>query len=52
VAQASLDRPGLDYVDLYLICWQQPRLDRYVGSFRAMLELTRESLVRSAGVSG
>lgn len=48
---ASLDRLGLDYVDLYLIHWPLPRLDRYVESYRAMLDLAAEGLVRSVGVS-
>lgn len=48
---ASLDRLGLDYVDLYLIHWPLPRLDRYVESYRAMIDLAAEGLVRSIGVS-
>ena len=42
---------GLDYVDLYLIHWPLPRVDKYVETFRAMLELRDEGLVRSVGVS-
>ena len=49
--RASLDRLGLDYVDLYLIHWPLPRLDRYVESYEVMLELRQEGLVRSVGVS-
>jgi diketogulonate reductase-like aldo/keto reductase len=48
---ASLRRLGLDYVDLYLIHWPLPRLDRYVESWRAMEELLAEGKTRSIGVS-
>jgi 2,5-diketo-D-gluconate reductase A len=47
----SLEALGLDYVDLFLIHWPLPRLDRYVDSYRAILDLVGEGLVRSAGVS-
>jgi 2,5-diketo-D-gluconate reductase A len=47
----SLDRLGLEYVDLYLIHWPLPRLDRYVGSWLAMEELLAEGLTRAIGVS-
>lgn len=42
---------GLDYVDLYLIHWPLPRVDRYVDSWKAMIRLRDEGLVRSIGVS-
>ena len=45
---ASLERLGLDYVDLYLI--HQPFGD-YYGSWRAMEELHRQGLARAIGVS-
>lgn len=48
---ASLDRLRLDYLDLYLIHWPLPRLGRYVESYRAMLDLAAEGLIRSVGVS-
>jgi 2,5-diketo-D-gluconate reductase A len=47
----SLDRLGLDYLDLYLIHWPLPRLGLFVESYEAMLELVGEGLIRSAGVS-
>jgi diketogulonate reductase-like aldo/keto reductase len=49
--RASLDRLGLDHVDLYLIHWPLPRLDRYVESWLAMEELLAEGLTRAIGVS-
>ena len=45
---ASLDRLGLDYVDLYLI--HQP-LGDYYAAWRAMQELHREGLAKAIGVS-
>ena len=47
----SLERLGLDYLDLYLIHWPLPRLDRYVDSWRAMEEAVTLGKVRSIGVS-
>ena len=48
---ASLERLGLTYVDLYLVHWPLPRLDRYVESWHALEELRAEGLARSIGVS-
>ncbi|MFJ5845130.1 aldo/keto reductase [Streptomyces sp. NPDC092903] len=42
---------GLSYVDLYLIHWPLPRVDLYVDTWRAMIRLREEGLVRSIGVS-
>ncbi|GAA3029018.1 aldo/keto reductase [Microbacterium dextranolyticum] len=50
-ARASLDRLGLDRIDLYLIHWPNPSVDRYVETFRAMIDLQRDGLVGSVGVS-
>ena len=36
---ASLEKLGLDAVDLYLIHWPKPKQDRYVESWEAMQEL-------------
>lgn len=49
--EESRKRLGLDYVDLYLIHWPLPRIDRYVESWQAMIKLRDEGLVRSLGVS-
>lgn len=47
----SLEKLGLDYVDLLLIHWPLPRVNKYVESYRAILDLVAEGRVRSAGVS-
>ncbi|MCL6670765.1 aldo/keto reductase [Streptomyces panaciradicis] len=49
--EASRRRLGLEYVDLYLIHWPLPRVDRYVDAWRAMIKLREDGLVRSIGVS-
>ncbi|MFD8236780.1 aldo/keto reductase [Streptomyces sp. NPDC059696] len=49
--EESRARLGLEYVDLYLIHWPLPRVDRYVGSWKAMIKLREDGLVRSIGVS-
>ncbi|MFH0519947.1 aldo/keto reductase [Streptomyces sp. M41] len=49
--EESRSRLGLDYVDLYLIHWPLPRVDRYVDSWRAMIKIREDGLVRSIGVS-
>ena len=50
-AHASIDRLGLDRIDLYLIHWPNPSVDRYVETFRAMIDLQKEGKVTSVGVS-
>ncbi|GLI26685.1 oxidoreductase [Agromyces rhizosphaerae] len=47
----SLDRLGLDWVDLHLIHWPNPSVDRYVDAWRAMIKAREHGMVRSIGVS-
>jgi 2,5-diketo-D-gluconate reductase A len=47
----SLARLGLDHLDLHLIHWPNPSVDRYPEAWRALVDLQREGLVRSIGVS-
>ncbi|MCV7338039.1 aldo/keto reductase [Mycobacterium senegalense] len=48
---ASLDRLGVDYLDLYLIHWPVPANNAYVDTFRAFAHLHDQGRVRSIGVS-
>jgi diketogulonate reductase-like aldo/keto reductase len=46
----SLDRLGLDYIDLYLIHWPTPNFDKYVDTYRALEKLYRDGRVKAIGV--
>ncbi|MYW04599.1 aldo/keto reductase [Streptomyces sp. SID3343] len=49
--EESRERLGVEYVDLYLIHWPNPRVGKYVDSWRAMIKLRDEGRIRSIGVS-
>ena len=49
--EASLERLGLDYVDLYLIHWAVPSQGQYVEAWKALIALQERGLVRAIGVS-
>ncbi|MFV2120767.1 aldo/keto reductase [Streptomyces sp. Act-28] len=48
---ASLERLGLDYVDLYLIHWPAPTRDAYVDTYKAFEKILADGRARSIGVS-
>ena len=50
-AEASLERLGLEQVDLYLIHWPSPKYGEHVESWEAMIEVQQAGLARSIGVS-
>ncbi|MFI5028059.1 MAG: aldo/keto reductase [Solirubrobacterales bacterium] len=47
----SLDRLGMDHVDLYLIHWPVPSQDRFVEAWRAFGEFREDGRARTVGVS-
>jgi 2,5-diketo-D-gluconate reductase A len=49
--EASVSRLRRDPLDLFLIHWPRPRVNRYVDSWKAFIRLQKEGRVRSIGVS-
>ncbi|MBS9534239.1 aldo/keto reductase [Mycobacterium sp. M1] len=48
--KASVERLGLEYVDLYLVHWPAPALGMYVDSFGGLIQSKELGLTRSIGV--
>ncbi|MFE9369368.1 aldo/keto reductase [Streptomyces sp. NPDC006711] len=48
---ASLDKLGLDYVDLYLIHWPVPAKDAYVDTYKAFEKILADGRAKAIGVS-
>lgn len=48
---ASLEKLGLDYVDLYLIHWPVPAKDAYVDTYRAFEKIYADGRAKAIGVS-
>ncbi len=49
--EESMERLGLETLDLYLIHWLQPKQNKYVDTWKALVELQKQGRVRSIGVS-
>lgn len=49
--EESMQRLGLETLDLYLIHWLQPKQGKYVDTWKALIELQKRGRVRSIGVS-
>ncbi|MDT5246938.1 MAG: 2,5-diketo-D-gluconate reductase, partial [Mycobacterium sp.] len=48
---ASMDRLGVEYLDLYLIHWPMPARNAFVDTFKAFAHLRDQGRIRSIGVS-
>ncbi|WP_392673979.1 aldo/keto reductase [Streptomyces sp. LN785] len=48
---ASLDKLGLDYVDLYLIHWPVPAKDAYTDTYKAFEKIYADGRAKAIGVS-
>ncbi|WP_306366384.1 aldo/keto reductase [Nocardiopsis sp. CC223A] len=48
---ASLERLGLDYVDLYLIHWPVPAQDAYIDTWKVLERIAAEGRAKAVGVS-
>ena len=48
--EASMERLGLETLDLYLIHWLQPKQGKYVDTWKALIELQKRGRVKSIGV--
>ena len=49
--EESLFRTGLEYIDLFLLHWPNPKQDQYVEAWKALIQAQKNGYVRSIGVS-
>ncbi|MFZ4452636.1 aldo/keto reductase [Salibacterium aidingense] len=48
--ETSMEKLGLDYLDLYLIHWPTPEFDDYVDTYKAMEKLYNDGKIKAIGV--
>lgn len=48
--QESVSRLGLDYIDIYLIHWPNPKQGKFVEAWQALIDSQHSGLIRSIGV--
>lgn len=48
--QESISRLGLDYIDIYLIHWPNPKQGKFVEAWQALIDSQQSGLIRSIGV--
>ncbi|RYX78804.1 aldo/keto reductase [bacterium] len=46
----SMERLGLEYVDMYLIHWPVPKLDKYIDTWRALETIYKQGRAKAIGV--
>ncbi len=49
--EGSMERLGLETLDLDLIHWMQPKQDKYLDTWKALIELQKQGRVKTIGVS-
>lgn len=49
--ETSMKKLELDYLDLYLVHWPSPHREKYVQTWKALIELQKRGRVKSIGVS-
>jgi diketogulonate reductase-like aldo/keto reductase len=49
--EESMKKLGLEYLDLYLIHWPVPKLNKYKETWRALEKLYKDGRIRAIGVS-
>lgn len=46
----SMEKLGLDYIDMYLIHWPAPKIGLYIKTWEALIQLREEGRIKSIGV--
>lgn len=47
----SMEKLGVDYIDLYLVHWPAPKFNLYVETYKALEQLYKDGKVKAIGVS-